>query len=105
MSGASAAYDRAVPKSDSSISAYAESKASSCQSNPPQRSATAASSGRRIVRKSASSSVEPRPECACAKIAAAGSRRRSSIASRASGSRRSDGACSSTKPRTSGRYS
>ena len=32
------------------------------------------------------------PECACAKIAAAGSRRRSSIALRASGSRRSVGA-------------
>ena len=37
------------------------------------------------MRKSASSSVEPTPECACAKIAAAGSRRRSSIALRASG--------------------
>ena len=73
------------------------SKASSFQSNPPERSATAASVGSRIVWKRASSSVVPSPECAFAKIAAAGSRRRSSIALRVSGSRRSVGACSATK--------
>ena len=65
-----------------------------------RRAAAAGSCGR--ARRPRSSR---RPECAWAKIAAAGSRRRSSIAFRASGSRRSDGACSSTKPRTSGRYS
>jgi hypothetical protein len=104
-SGAIAAYDLALPKSECSIPAYAASNASSFQSNPPDRSATAVSVGSRIVLKSASSSVEPRPEWACAKIAAAGSRRRSSIAFRVSGSRRSVGACSATNVRTSGRYS
>ena len=95
----------AVPNSVCSRSAYAASNASSCQSKPPQRSAVHVSIGRRIERKSASSPVSPSPACARAKIAAAGSRFRSSIALRASGSRRSVGACSSTKPRTSGRYS
>jgi hypothetical protein len=49
-----------VPKSDCSISAYADVKASSCQSKPPQRSATAVSIGSRIVRNRASSSLDPR---------------------------------------------
>ena len=101
-----AAYERAVPNSDSSISAYARVEGVVAASRTrrsarrPRRAAAAGSCGR--ARRPA---VEPTPECACAKIAAAGSRRRSSIAFRASGSRRSDGACSSRKPRTSGRYS
>ena len=103
--GASATYVRFVPKSVCSRSAYAASNASSFQSKPPQRSAVHVSIGSRIDRKSASSPVSPIPAWARAKIAAAGSRFRSSIALRASGSRRSVGACSSTKPRTSGRYS
>ena len=52
---------RAVPKSVRSRSAYAASKASSCQSKPPQRSAVQVSIGRRIERKSASSPVSPMP--------------------------------------------
>ena len=96
--GASATYVRDVPKRVCSKSRYADSNASSCQSKPPQRSAVHASIGSRIERKSASSPASPKPACARAKIAAAGSRRRSSIAFRASGSRRSVGACSSTKP-------
>ncbi len=105
ITGASATYVRALPKSVCSRSAYAASKASSCQSKPPLRSAVQVSIGTRIERNSASSPVSPRPEWARAKIAAAGSRFRSSIALRASGRRRSVGACSSTKLRTSGRYS
>jgi hypothetical protein len=84
ISGVTAVYERVVPKSERSSSAYTRRNAPSSQSNPPQASAVRARSGRRIAWKSARSSDESEPAWPRAKIAAAGSRRNSSIAIRAS---------------------
>ena len=92
------------PKSDCSSSAYATSKASSSQSKPPQprRSRSGAEQDgaeERLVLARAA------PAWARAKIRAAGSRRRSSSAMRASPRSRAARPAPRRSARTSGRYS